>query len=207
MVTVNTEFVQGGYGIVLENIDQTLKALKNAAPDLDKELKKQLKTIGNEIVTGAKQRVPSESPLSNWAYEPKGTPGWREKWKADERGLRNRDGGFPRFNSGQIQKGIKTQVGKPKGAKFGAIVYVVNKDAAGSIFEVAGRRSEGRPGTGGPNFINVLNDYDKASRVIWDAYDALGRNAVNERIIQAVDDAETELRRRFGDDGFTEQRR
>lgn len=207
MVSVNTQFVKGGYGIILEGADEALKAIKNLAPDLDKALKAKFKLVGNQIVAGAKTRVPSESPLSNWERTPVDNAAWFAKTNAAARGLKFRPGGFPAYDAGKIRKGIGSQVGKPKAAKFGALLYITNKDAAGAIFEVAGRKGEGQSGTGGPNFIKVLNRYDSASRVIWDSYDDLGRNRLQQELINAVKDAEAELQRRFGDDGFTEVRR
>lgn len=207
MVKVNTQFVQGGYGITLEGADQVLKALKATAPDLDKALKKKFKDTGNQIIRLAKTKVPDESPLSRWGREPKDPAAWAIKSRAAERGLRVRPGGFPTYDAAKIRRGLVANTGKPRGAKFGALLYLQNKDAAGAIFEVAGRKSSGRARTGGPNFIKVLNDYDSASRVIWDAYDEMGRNKIQQELIDAVNDAEAELNRRFGGDGFTEQRR
>lgn len=208
MVASKVNLVQGGFNISVENVDPILKAIKAVAPDLDKGLKKKLREIGSEIVRGAKTRVPDESPMSNWSREPTGTdPNWRVKWHADERGLRQRDGGFPRYNAGQIRAGIKTGTGKPKGAKYGGLLYVQNSDAAGSIFEVSGRKGVGRDRTGGQHFIDTLNDIDSASRVIWDTFDDLGRTKIQERVLEAVNEAEEELQRRLGGEGFVETRR
>ena len=149
MVNVNKKFVQGGYGIVLDGADEALKAIKALAPDLDKDLKAKFREIGDRIVRDARGNVPSSSPLSRWERIPKDPVGW-----AAARGRRTRagGGGFPTFNSGQIKAGIKAGTGKPKGAKFGALLYVQNKDAAGSIFEVVGRRN--RPtSASGAHFI------------------------------------------------------
>lgn len=201
-----TMFTVGGYGIVLENSDKVLKAIKNIAPDIDKEMKKRLREVGNRIITTARSNVPADSPLSNWGREPKNVEAWHARNNKNNR-VRYRPGGFPTYDSGKIKKGLRANTGKPKGAKFGAILYLTNRDAAGAIFELAGRKSEGKRGTGGPNFIKVLNDYESASRVIWDAYDSEGRNKIQEEIIDIVNDAQAELNRRFGDDGFTEVRR
>lgn len=205
-LNVKTNLVQGGFNISVERADQVLKAIKAVAPDLDKSLKAKLKEIGNEVVGAAKQRVPSESPLSNWEYVPKGDPGWADKFKATERNLRVRAGGFPAYNAGRIKKGIRTQVGKPKGARYGGILYVKNQDPAGSIFEVAGRRNE-PSNASGRWFIEKLNQWDSASRVIWDAYDDLGRTRIQQRVLDAVRDAEAELQRRLGGEGFVETSR
>lgn len=203
MVKVNSNYAQAGYGVVLEGADEALKAIKALAPDLDKDLKEKLGGVGKRIASDAKTRVPSQSPLSGWEYVAKDPAGWAAKRnKRPSRGGK----GWPAYDAGKIRTGIKssTSAGKPKGAKFGALVYVSNKDAAGAIFELAGRKSKGAPGTAGANFIKVLEDFDRASRVIWDAYDDMGRNKVQAEVIKAVEDAERELERRFGEGGYTE---
>lgn len=204
MTRVDAKFVNGGYGIVLEGADDALKAIRNLGPDIDKAMKKRLKEVGNRIISSAKTRVPEEAPLSNWGRTPVDPAGWAATHNSTGRGLRVRPGGFPTYNAGLIRSGLKATTAKPKSAKFGAVLYLINKTPEGAILEVAGRKTSGRQGTGGPNFIKVLNDYDSASRVIWDAYDDMGRNKVQEEIIGIVQDAEAELRARFGDDGFTE---
>lgn len=206
MVNVRTNLVQGGFNISVDGADQVMKAIRAVAPDLDKNLKDKLKTIGQEIVVAAKQRVPSESPLSNWEYVPKADPNWATKWNARERGLRVRAGGFPQYAPGKIKSGIRSQIGKPKGARHGGVLYVKNVDPAGSIFEVAGRKNDPFNASG-RNFIRVLNQVDRASRVIWDAFDDLGRTQIQQRVLDAVREAEAELQRRLGGDGFVETSR
>lgn len=201
MVKVNSNYAQAGYGVVLEGADEALKAIKALAPDLDKDLKEKLGGVGKRIASDAKTRVPSKSPLSGWERTPVDPAGWAAKRnKRPSRGGQ----GWPAYEPGKIRSGIRSGTGKPKGAKFGALVYVTNKDAAGAIFELAGRKSKGAPGTAGANFIKVLEDVDRASRVIWDAYDDMGRNKAQAEVIKAVEDAERELQRRFGDGGYSE---
>lgn len=196
--------VKGGFGVRLEGLDETLRTLRAAAPDLRKQLAKEIKGVGDEIVRDARALVPGKPPLSGWGYVPKDPTGWAQaRGRTPSRG----GAGFPTFVPSQVSAGIVAKTTRPKGAQFGALLYLLNKDAAGAILEVAGRKSDGTPGTAGPVFIDKLNDIDRASRVIWQAYDEKGRNKVQGALIRAVERAEDELQRRFGDEGFTETRR
>lgn len=205
MTRIDDRFEQGGYGIVLEGADKFLKELKAVAPDLSKELKKRLEAIGNRIIADAKTRVPGESPLSHWGREPKDPAAWHAKYNKNGR-VRQRPGGFPHYDAGKIKAGLKAQTGKPKGAKFGGVLYLTNRDAAGSILEVTGRRRE-PSNKSGAHFIATLNAIDSASRVIWDAYDDAGRKKIQAEVIATVQDIEAEFERRFGGEGFGETRR
>lgn len=191
--------VKGGFGVAIEGYEQTQKLMRAVAPDLRKQLAEELKAIGNDIVRDAKSRVPDQPPLSNWGREPKDPVGWAQRrGRTPSRG----GAGWPAFKPDQVRRGITAQTTRPKGAKFGALLYLLNKDAAGAIFEVAGRKSTGNPGTAGPKFIEKLNDIDSASRVIWSAYDEAGRNKTMGAVIRAVEKVEQELQRRFGEEGF-----
>lgn len=205
MTRIDDRFEQGGFGIVLEGADKFVRELKAIAPDLSKELKKRLETIGNRIIADAKTRVPSESPLSHWGRPVIDPAAWHAKFNRSGR-VRQRDGGFPTYDSGKIKAGLKASTAKPKGAKFGAVLYLTNRDAAGSIFEVTGRRRN-PTNKSGAHFIDTLNNIDSASRVIWDAYDDAGRNKIKQEVIDTVRDIEAEFERRLGDEGFGEMRR
>lgn len=205
MVQIDDRFEQGGYGIVLEGADKFLKELKHVAPDLSKELKKRLEAIGKRIIEDAKTRVPSESPLSNWEREPANPAAWHAKYNRTGR-VKQRPGGFPAYNAGKIRAGLKASTAKPKAAKFGAVLYLTNRDAAGSIFEVVGRRND-PSNASGRHFIDTLENFEQSSRVIWDAYDDAGRKKIQEEVIAAVRDIEAEYDRRLGGEGFEEVRR
>ena len=102
------------------------KALNQYAPDLAKELTKELGNILKPIVNEARGYVPSEAPMRGW------------KPRANLRG-----GSFPRYNAVEIRRGIiyKTSPSKPNRAGFVNNIRIQNKSAAGAIFETAGRKN------------------------------------------------------------------
>jgi hypothetical protein len=102
------------------------KALNQYAPDLAKELTKELGNILKPIVNDARGYVPSEAPMRGW------------KPRANSRG-----GSFPRYNAVEIRRGIiyKTSPSKPNRAGFVNNIRIQNKSAAGAIFETAGRKN------------------------------------------------------------------
>jgi hypothetical protein len=100
------------------------KALKEYTPDLAKETQKEIAGHLRKVVNRARGFVPSESPLSGWA-NPVG------EWE------------YRAFNAGVIQKGLgySTAPTKPNKRGFITLAQIVNKSAAGAIYETAGRKN------------------------------------------------------------------
>jgi len=101
------------------------KALNKYAPDLAKELTKELGTILKPIVNEARSFVPVRSPMSGWSEidTPKGK--------------------FPKYNALEIRRGIiyKTTPSKPNRAGFTNTIRIQNKTMQGAIYETAGRKN------------------------------------------------------------------
>ncbi|CAB4149278.1 hypothetical protein UFOVP539_24 [uncultured Caudovirales phage] len=102
------------------------KALNQYAPDLAKELTKELGAILKPIVAQAKGYVPAESPMSGWAE-------------------RATDGGhkFPKYDASEIRKGIvyKTTPSQVNRQGFKNLIRIQNKSMIGAIYETAGRKN------------------------------------------------------------------
>ena len=106
------------------------KALKQFTPDLAKETQKELGGILKPITAKARGFIPSQSPLSGWAKESKGSWG-RLQW-----------------SSGAAKRGIgyKTTPSKPNKSGFRSLARIVNSSPTGAIYETAGRLNpSGRP--------------------------------------------------------------
>lgn len=101
------------------------KALNKYAPDLAKELTKELGTVLKPIVNEARSFVPLQSPMSGWSEidKPRGK--------------------FPKYNALEIRKGIvyKTTPSKPNKAGFVNNIRIQNKSMIGAIYETAGRKN------------------------------------------------------------------
>ena len=102
------------------------KALNEYAPDLAKELTRNLNAVLKPIVTEARGYVPSESPMRGWAERP------------TDAGYR-----FPKYDAGIIKSGIvyKTTPSQPNRAGFRNAVRIQNKSNIGAIYETAGRKN------------------------------------------------------------------
>jgi len=110
--------------VELSGVDELRKALKQYAPDLDKQLKNDLTLATQSVVNAARGFVPATPPLSNWG----------------------RDGGnFPIYNAATIRNGIRLSTARSKINKngFASSVRIVNANAAGAIYETAGRKNPG----------------------------------------------------------------
>ena len=101
------------------------KALNKDAPDLAKELTKELGAVLKPIVNEARSFVPIASPMSGWGEiaQPRGR--------------------FPKYNASEIRKGIiyKTTPSKPNRAGFVNNIRIQNKSMIGAIYETAGRKN------------------------------------------------------------------
>lgn len=99
------------------------KALRNFTPDLEKQLKLELKAALMPVVRKAKGFVPRESPMS----------GWEARSFSEAR--------FPVFNYQTITRGIvlETSPSKRDSRGFTSMARIINKSAAGAIYETARR--------------------------------------------------------------------
>lgn len=170
--------------IVLTGIKETLDALKEFDKDAVKRFNKVINTELAGAERDAKGLIDEQPPMS----------GWR---KADAAKGRTRGGaGWPGWNSGEIRSKItKTKAqGKTRGDFTTSAGALLNKSAAGSIFEVAGRKT--KPGTGGGSsaqFLRTLgNRFGAASRVVWRVVDK-DKDRIQANVKNALDDAKKEL--------------
>jgi len=102
------------------------KALRNYAPDLSKEMPKEIASFLKPVVKAARGYLPSDNEiLSGWRTRP------------------NAQGRFPMYNAKIAKSGItyKTTPSKPNREGFRSLASIMNKSAAGAIYETAGRKN------------------------------------------------------------------
>ena len=102
------------------------KALKAFAPDLGKELPKEIASALKPIVKAARGYLPDDSQvLSGWLPRP------------------NTQSRFPAYTAKLAKSGIgyKTTPSKPNRRGFRSLARVFNKTAAGAIYETMGRKT------------------------------------------------------------------
>jgi hypothetical protein len=112
------------------------KALNTYAPDLAKELTKDLGAVLKPITNEARSYVPLASPMSGWTK------------RETSKGAR-----FPKYDAAEIRRGIvyKTTPSKPNKAGFVNTIRIQNKSMTGAIFETAGRKNGQGQDWAGPN--------------------------------------------------------
>jgi hypothetical protein len=119
----------------VKGVIELRKALNKFAPDLAKELTKEITTSLKVIQRDARGFVPNKAPagLYNW-----------DKVAVKEPKVFNTSGRvrpFPRYDATLIKRGIvyRTGYGKPNSKGFRSLFRIKNMSAAGSIYEKAGR--------------------------------------------------------------------
>lgn len=104
-------------GVTIYGLDGTKRLLRLAAPELKREMDKEIRKILKPVERSARQNVPQDAPLSNWnrsvhrpGSQPSYTP-YHKRWEYDRlewdpgeamRKIRIRQGG--RRSRGSIQK-------------------------------------------------------------------------------------------------------
>lgn len=158
------------------------KALRAYTPELAKQLPKEIAAALKPVVKVAKGYVPDNgSILSNW------------------RNRENYAGRFPLFDSRQVKSGItfKTTPSKTNYRGFRSLARLLNKTAAGAIYETMGRKT--------PNSRFVQNQRNKdASKfegkgkeqgtVLFRAYNE-DKGAAQDGVLRAIEKASKDFKR------------
>ena len=156
--------------VTVVGVKDALRELGKIEPDLKKQIQKDVKTILRPVVDEAKRAVPA-MPLSGMA----------RSWK---RGVL-----FP-YDQAQVQRSIGARFNTRKRGNSLAVIAVVMKSAAGTIYDMAGKRG-GKTLQGRAMIANLEARFGKASRGMWPAYER-NADAVNEameRVVDVVTDA------------------
>ena len=172
--------------IVLVGVEQTLKDLKkfdkDAVTKFYHSINKALALAKNE----ARSYIPDEPPLSGWSRKPPANP------RKSVRGGR----GFPAWEPGLMRAGVvssRAQGNVKKKDYTTSAGALINKTAAGAIFELAGRKPGGGKTASGTAFKKILSDRNApASRVVWRAVDR-NRDKVEKDFARALFEAQNTL--------------
>jgi len=171
---------------VLTGVKETLAALKqfdeDAVKGFNKVISAELRQARNEARSNVDKIGSSQSdtPMRGWRkVEPKNP-------SKTSRGGK----GWPAWDTGTIKTGIVSTraQGKVRSDYTTNAGALLNKSAAGAIFEVGGRRNSGG------QFTQNLNWFGKASRLIWSVVDK-NRGEIEKKISDALDDAKASLQR------------
>jgi hypothetical protein len=104
------------------------KALRDYAPDLATELRREVAAALKPVVSRARGFVPNDSSIMS---------GWQRRSFSEAK--------FPMYDSTIIRKGIsyKTSPSRANSRGFSALAAIENKSALGAIIETAGRKNPG----------------------------------------------------------------
>jgi len=138
--------------VVVVGLKEAQKAMRALQPQLDKNLKIEIRLALKPVIKQAQSYVPAAIPgLSNWVGHGKGKT-------INKQTSMFRKGKFPLFNSATVRAGIKAELfpSRRKSSGFISLVRIVNATAAGAIIETAGRKHpKGQPWDRG----NASHDY------------------------------------------------
>lgn len=142
--------------VVVEGIVGFKKALTKLAPDIKKEMDKEIRAALKPIIEDARSKVPASAPggLFNYNY-----PGYERKSRT------SRQRAFPSYDSKAIRKGLTYTLGNRRVATtLISLFTLLNKSASGAIIETAGRanpggdpRSQSNNPNAGRRFIGAMN--------------------------------------------------
>lgn len=180
--------------IVLTGIKETLDALKQ----FDKSaVRKFNKVINTELANAERDAHGIVRGISNGKTD---TPmsGWRPYNAARPQRSSRGGAGWPGWNTGEVIAGIRKSKaqGKVRADYTTSAGALINKSAAGAIFEVAGRKSGGTTiRTQSGQFMRTLSArFKPASRLVWRVVDK-DRAKIEANVKKALDEAKLELQK------------
>jgi hypothetical protein len=120
--------------VEVKGIVEVQKALKKFAPDLYKEMNKEIRAAMRVVVKEAQGQVPDQIT---------GLSGWQDQGKQVVSRTAGKVRGFPKYNPNVIRKGLAYSLGRSRrnNAGFVNVYRLLNRSAAGAIYETAGRKN------------------------------------------------------------------
>lgn len=146
--------------VTIVGIKETLRDLQKLEPDMAKEIKKDFKQIVKPVVDNARVDVVA-LPLSGFA----------RNWK---------QGRLLPWDKAAVSKSIIARFSNRKRGNSLAVFSVTMKSPAGTIFDIAGRKSSSQLATA----LDQL--YGRASRLMWPTYERHA-DAVNDNLAKLVE--------------------
>lgn len=160
-----------GWNFDMKGLAENINFLEKFNQDVSKTLKKEMRAGANEVAKAAKSLIPA-SAVSNWGA-----------WTSSSDG---RDLGFI---GSWVKRGVavETQRSRKSGVTVGFGYRVVNKTAAGAIYELAGSKNSNALGRG----INKNKPVTRYPRTLFAAY-YMAMPAAVRKIETAIEKAQKE---------------
>jgi hypothetical protein len=189
------------YDVHFYDYNRMKKILKDFDPELRKAMDREIRGFLKPLAAEARGIVPARAPVSNWGREPL-TINPEKSWS-----------GYRRWDAAQVASGISVRQGgkRFRGRATVSMWRLTNRNAAGAIYELAGRRSrENTPQ--GEAFIrgieaskghtNRTSEGKPGGRLIWRVYErAGGDRVVAKRVIDIAERYEQMLERAVNERG------
>lgn len=175
---VSTDRGTVGMSVAIYGLRDAQHAMRQFAPDLKKEMDKQIRAALQPVRSRAQARVPG-TVMSGW-----------QNWQGERLA----------WDPRKIKSGIRiAQGGRGRRTSGVKVAWrLTNVSAIGSIIEVAGRKNPGGNSDKGRQFIANLNRFAQPSRLIWAAWDDLGGDEqVTPKVVEAIEAATAEFDRRM----------
>lgn len=184
--------------VVIEGVVGLRKALGKLAPDIKKQMDKEVRESLKPIIRDARSKVPGSAPgnLYNW-----NDPGYVRK------SIIGKKEGFPSYNQLIIRRGLTYSLGTKRfdSSGFVSLFTLLNKSRVGAIIETAGRvgapnpRAKSNNPNAGQRFVGAMNgigalvDYagrgrNSTGRLLYAAYERNQGRAVN-ATLKAIENA------------------
>lgn len=162
-------------------VRDALAELRRLDPECRREAVRKVKAAGGPLVNLARAPYPTSQPLRGWGQ--------------------GQRGGRLAYRPTRVRNGVKLEVGgrTPRGANAFPVVTLVQRDAGGALFDIAGLRNGASPGRRGPNptFIKALDaKYGRSQRGAWRNIGQI-RDEAQESIIAAVTEVAAAASRRL----------
>jgi hypothetical protein len=153
--------------VEVKGIVEVQKALKKFAPDLYKEMNKEIRDALKIVVKDARGMVQSNVyQLENW--QDKGKPVVSRTSKKQ---------GFPKYNEMIIKKGLTYSLGRSRrnSAGFVSVYRLLNKSRVGSIIETAGRKNFNGDPDSQSNNPNAGYHFNRAIQGTYGGFKSIGK--------------------------------
>jgi len=155
----------------VKGLKASIAALKDADPQLRRDLTKGVKGAAAPLVEAAQRRVPAQPPLSRMTDN-------RYKWTK------------------KAQTGITTKVGGRSRGNAYTIISVIQKDGPGTNFDMAGKANKPTTPGGRALIENLTRRFGAPSRSMWPAAEE-ALPAVVEAVRVAVDESLAQINRKI----------
>jgi hypothetical protein len=152
--------------VEVKGIVEVQKALKKFAPDLYKEMNKEIRSAMKVVVDDARGMVQSN------VYQ-------LESWQDKGKPVVSRTGrslGFPRYNEVLIKKGLTYSLGRSRrnNAGFVSVYRLLNKSRVGAIIETAGRKNFNGDRDSESNNPNAGAHFNRAIQGTYGGFKSIG---------------------------------